>query len=81
MSGAVIETVRLAAAHDGEAELLVTLRYSNGGRSLVTLDHHAAQALLADCAADAPDALVGIGWEAVRDALQAASGRFATMNG
>ena len=38
MSGAVISRVQLAAAHDGEAEMVVTLRFENGGESLVPLD-------------------------------------------
>lgn len=77
MSGpAVIETVDVAAAHDGEAELVVILRFENGGRSRVALDEAAARHLFEACGAQSPDALVGAGWEKVRDALAASSARF-----
>ncbi|WP_448586221.1 hypothetical protein [Thermaurantiacus sp.] len=76
MSGAVVESVHVAAAHDGEAELVVSLRYPNGGRSAVALDSYAARHLMAACRAGCADDLVGAGWEPVRDALAAASARF-----
>jgi len=76
MSGAVIDAVQLAAAHDGVAELIVTLRFENGGTSLVTLDEYAARHLLEAHATADPDALIGTGWEPVRDALAAASSRY-----
>lgn len=78
MSGAVIRDVRLAAAHDGVAELIVTLRFENGGESLVTLDEHAARNLIEARSAAGPEDLIGTGWEQVRDALAAASARFQT---
>ena len=77
MAGATISAVRVVAAHDGEAELCVTLGFANGGQSLVTLDEHAARALLTASGAKTADALIGVGWAQVRDALIAASGRFA----
>lgn len=78
MSGAVISDVRLGAAHDGEAELMVTLTFANGGRSVVALDAAAASALMDVCGAQDTAALIGQGWEHVRDALAAASQRFMT---
>ncbi len=77
MSHATISQVQIAAAHDGEAELLVTLSFQNGGQSLVTLDEFAARTLLASCAADSAEGLIGASWEMVRDALVASSGRYA----
>lgn len=77
MSGASISAVRIGAAHDGAAELCLTLSFADGGQSLVTLDHHATHALLTACNAATADALIGVGWAPVRDALIAASGRFA----
>jgi hypothetical protein len=77
MSGAKVSQVQIAAAHDGEAELIVTLSFENGGQSLVTLDEFAARTLLASCAADSADGLIGASWEQVRDALVASSGRYA----
>lgn len=72
---AVIDSVEVAAAHDGEAELVVTLRYDNGGRSRVALDESAARHLLQATGAIGPQSLIGQGWEHVRDALQASSAR------
>ncbi|MFN7179517.1 hypothetical protein [Hyphomonas sp.] len=77
MSLAVIRDVRVAAAHDGDAELMVTLEYENGGTSLVALDEYAARTLLESCAATSPEGLIGAGWEKVRDALVASSQRYA----
>lgn len=78
MSDAVISDVRVAAAHDGEAELVVTLRHDNGGTSDVTLDRYAAAALLDACRATEPAALTGQSWERVRDALTVSWNRFQT---
>lgn len=77
MSQATISHVQIAAAHDGEAELVVTLSFANGGQSLVSLDEYAASTLLAACAAELADGLIGASWEKVRDALVASSGRYA----
>ncbi|MFN3910714.1 hypothetical protein [Hyphomonas sp.] len=77
MSGATIRQVQIAAAHDGDAELVVTLAYENGGVSHITLDEFAARTLLASCGTSSPDDLIGQSWEQVRDALVASSGRFA----
>ncbi|MGQ5702188.1 hypothetical protein ACUJ46_09085 [Sandaracinobacteroides sp. A072] len=80
MAGATISEVRLAASHDGDAELVVTLRFANGGQSLVTLDEHAVRSLLASAGAQAAGQLIGVGWDKVRDALIASSSRFAGHN-
>ena len=76
MSGATIKRVEVAAAHDGDAELIVVLSFENGGESLVALNEFAARALLASSNAQTPDDLIGTGWEHVRDALVASSNRF-----
>lgn len=76
MSGAVISEVRIAAAHDGDAELIVVLTFANGGKSLVTLDEYATRSLMASANADHADQLIGLGWDKVRDALIASSNRF-----
>ena len=81
MSQAVISAVQIAAAHDGDAELLVTLRYGNGGETLVTLDEFAVRHLLQTCQASQPDDLVGASWEHVRDALAASSDRYNSPQG
>ena len=76
MAGAVISDVRVAAAHEGVAELVVSLTHENGGRSEVALDQLAASALLASCDAAQPEGLVGAPWEKVRDALRVSWNRF-----
>ena len=80
MTGPVISRVRLRAAHDGVAEMVLTLTYENGGESMVGLDEFAAEHLMTACAAKDADDLVGQGWEKVRDALEASSNRFAAAN-
>ncbi len=77
MSGAVISRVQLGAAHDGDAEMVLTLRFGNGGETHVALDGYAVDHLMAACGATDADRLVGLGWEPVRDALQASSNRYA----
>jgi len=77
MSGAVISRVRLGASHDGAAELVLTLRFDGGGETLVALGGEAAGCLMTVCGAQDADALLGQGWERVRDALQTSSNRFA----
>ena len=67
--GAVISRVRIAAAHEGVAELV---RFSNGGQSEVPLDYNAGERLLRSCGVDQIDGLVGQSWEHVRDALYGA---------
>jgi len=76
MQEAVIDTVRIAAAHEGVAELVVTLKHANGGTSEVALDHLAADALLKACEASAPEQLTGHSWNKVRDAMAVSWNRF-----
>ena len=76
MTAAVIESVRVAAAHEGVAELVVTLRHGNGGTSEIALDQLAASALLKACEAAAPEQLTGHSWEKVKDALSVSWNRF-----
>ena len=76
MTGATISNVHIAAAHDGEAELLITLIFANGGQSQVTLDEFAARTLLDSTNTGTADQLIGVSWDRVRDALIASSSRF-----
>ncbi len=73
----MISRVRLGASHDGAAELVLTLRFDGGGETRVALGEDAAGRLMTACGANDADALVGQGWERVRDALQTSSNRFA----
>jgi hypothetical protein len=76
MSAAHISLVEIGAAHDGDAELIVTLTYPNGGQTRVALDEYAARILLDSLAVVEPEKLIGAGWEDVRDALAASSNRY-----
>ena len=81
MSAAVIAATRVGAAHDGAAELVVTLRHAGGGESEVRLDEPAAAALLDACGAVGTAELAGVGWEQVRDALRSSWNRLAMPTG
>ncbi|MEE2783625.1 MAG: hypothetical protein VYE04_09710 [Pseudomonadota bacterium] len=76
MSQTTIKQVRLAAAHDGKAELIVCLEYANGGTSDVSLDQVASAALMELCAANSLAELTGQSWELVKEALQVSYNRF-----
>lgn len=78
---ATIEATRIAAAHDGTAELKVTLVYPNGGRTEITLDELAGRSLMTACGATALDDLIGQSWEKVKDALGVSFNRFQSTQG
>jgi len=73
---AVIERARVAAAHEGDAELVVGIRYNNGGCSDVVLDAVAAAHLLDSCEATTLEQLAGHSWQKVQQALSASYNRF-----
>ena len=77
---ATIAAVRIAAAHEGVAELVVELRHANGGCSEIALDALATDALLRSCDTQDPAGLIGHSWSKVRDALGASWNRFNTNN-
>ena len=66
---AVISGARVAAAHEGHAELVVNIRYSNGGTSDVPLGPVAAELLMRSCNATTLEQLEGQGWQKVQAAL------------
>jgi len=73
---ATIAKVRIAAAHEGDAELIVTVAYDGGGSSEVPLDRHASDALLRSCEASGLEELIGQSWQQVRDALSVSYNRY-----
>ena len=73
---ASIKDARVAAAHEGVAELFVLIEYSNGGTTEVALDQAATSALMTSCKASCIDELRGQPWEKVRDALQVSYNRY-----
>ena len=76
MSTAVIRDVRVAAAHEGIAELVVSIEHENGGLTEVALDQMATSALMASCNADSIEDIKGQSWDKVRDALQVSYNRY-----
>ncbi len=76
MGKTVITGARVAAAHEGSAELVLTLGHENGGESEVTLDHIASDALMRSCHASRLEELEGHGWEKIREALKVSWNRF-----
>jgi hypothetical protein len=71
---AVIAEARVAPGHDGDAELVVWVRYGNGGLDSVTLDAAAAERLLARCRVQDLDGLRGQPWRQLMHVLDAAQG-------
>ncbi len=76
MSAAIIRDVRVAAAHEGIAELVVSIEYENGGTTEVALDPMATSALLDSCNASSIEDIKGQSWDKVRDALQVSYNRY-----
>ena len=68
---AIIEKAVVAAAHEGMAELIVSIRYSNGGISDVALGAEATALLMESCGASTLEQLVGHSWRKVMAALDA----------
>ncbi|MDA0760926.1 MAG: hypothetical protein O2949_04795 [Proteobacteria bacterium] len=67
-----VSDVRLAAAHEGIAELVVTLTYDNGGESHIPLAPEVSHILMTRCAAASAQDLIGQSWTHIRDALSEA---------
>jgi len=71
-----IRSARVAAAHDGVAELIVFIEYETGGVSEIALDEIASRALMDSTGANTADELEGQSWEHVRDALTVSWNRY-----
>lgn len=66
---AVIHDATIGAGHDGEAELVVSLRHANGALETVSLDAELAFHLMAACGvSDAAD-LAGHPWRRILEGL------------
>ena len=76
MRSAIISDVRVAAAHEGIAELVVSIEYENGGTTEVALDQMATSALMDSCNACSIEDVKGQPWNKVRDALQVSYNRY-----
>ncbi len=71
--GAVIERAEIGGGHDGQAELVVTLRFPGGGRSRVVLDTMAGMRLMHNCGVDHAAALVGHPWHRILEEKRSCS--------
>ena len=69
MPEAVIADAIVTAGHDGEAQLVVRVRYENGAVGSVTLDAACARKLMEDCAANSAADLCGQPWQRLLDVL------------
>ena len=76
MGSPIIIDVRIAAAHEDIAELVVSIAYENGGITEVALDQIATSALMDSCNASSIDDVKGQSWVKVRDALQISYNRY-----
>ena len=65
MSEAVIVRAEIGAGHDGEADLVVHVRYENGVVAPVTLDSDTALKLMSACDVADIDKLAGHAWRKV----------------
>ena len=65
MSEAVIVSAEIAAGHDGDADLVVRVRYENGVVAPVTLDPETAMKLMSACGASNINELAGQPWRKV----------------
>jgi hypothetical protein len=65
MNEAVIVSAEIAAAHDGDADLIVRVRYENGVVAPVTLDPDTALKLMSACGVSNINDLAGQPWRKV----------------
>lgn len=62
MSLATVLAADIAAGHDGDADLVITVRYENGVVGSVTLDADSAFEIMQSCGAASSADLVGRPW-------------------
>lgn len=66
---AVIVGAELAAGHDGEAEVVIRIRYPNGVVGDVLLDAETGYALMRSCETDSLDGLKGQSWRKILEGV------------
>jgi hypothetical protein len=67
---AVIVGAEIGAAHDGHAELVVSLRFGNGGIARVPLATEAGLELMRRCGAEQASELKGHSWRTILETLE-----------
>lgn len=66
---AVIVGAELAAGHDGQAEMVVRIRYPNGVVGNVLLDAATGYALMKSCDIDSLNGLAGQSWRKILEGI------------
>jgi hypothetical protein len=66
----VIDDVVVSPGHDGDAVLVVRVRYENGATDTVTLAAEQARKLMDDCAAESVAELRGQPWQRLLHVLE-----------
>lgn len=66
---AIIVGADLAAGHDGEAELVLRIRYPNGVVGNVLLDAATGYALMKNCDIDSLSGLAGQSWRKILEGV------------
>lgn len=66
---AIIEAAEIAAGHDGEAELVLSVRYQNGVVGNVVLDAGVGFELMRNCGVDTIGALAGHSWRKILEGM------------
>jgi len=77
----VIDAVRLTPTHDGEAALVVTLRFANGGRSKVQIDAEGVRRVMARAGVGNALDLIGRDWAVLDIGEPAFTGRIEREEG
>ena len=72
---ATVHDAKIAASHDGSAEVLLTIKHENGGLTQVHLDYVEISMLMDCCQAESLEGIIGTNWDKVRDAIQASHNR------
>jgi hypothetical protein len=67
---AVIEAAEIGAAHDGRAELVVSLRFPGGGLARVPLATEAGLELMRRCGVEQASQLRGHSWRTILETLE-----------
>ena len=72
--GGVIAGISVTPTHDGEAALVIELRFPGGGRSKVQMDGEGARLVLAKAQVDSAAELIGKPWSVLNVADTAFTG-------
>lgn len=67
MAEAVIHGAIVAAGHDGQAQLIVHVKYENGAIGSITLDADWARKLMENCGVEKAEDLRGQPWQRFLD--------------